>query len=255
MKVGLSGFGAMGRETANVLRKKGIPFATIDPVASDADFTELSSVSLAGIDVVIDFTRPDAALSNIECCCALGKNLVMGTTGWYDSLDQVKTLVGKSGIGFLYATNFSIGVQMFLRIVAEASRLVNGVADYDIFLREIHHARKADSPSGTALTLAEIVLANVGRKTSITTETLDRKIEPGELHVTSTRGGFVPGTHEVILDSEADTIELRHVVRNRSGFAAGAVMAAEFINGKSGVFIMDDLVSSLVRKDRGTQEE
>jgi 4-hydroxy-tetrahydrodipicolinate reductase len=251
MKAAIVGYGAMGRETGAALRRKGIPFVSIDPVAADADFRDITAESLAGVDVALDFTRPQAVRGNLERYCAAGVDVVMGTTGWYNETDSIRALVEKGGIGFIWASNFSIGIQMFLRIVAEASRLVDAVSEYDVFIREIHHARKADSPSGTSLSVAGVVMENIARKTVLVTDTLNRRIEPNELHLTSARGGAVPGVHEVVIDGEADTIELRHSARNRSGFASGAVMAAEFVHGKKGFFSMDDLMASLAVGKKG----
>jgi 4-hydroxy-tetrahydrodipicolinate reductase len=246
MKAAIAGFGAMGRETSVALKKRGIPFVTIDPIVTDADFRERSEKALAGVDVILDFTRPQEARANLAAYIAAGKNVVMGTTGWYSEMGQVRDEVEKAGIGFIWASNFSIGVQLYLKIVSETARLVDSLPDYDVFVREIHHARKADSPSGTALSVAKAIMRNLSRKTTIVADALkDRKIEPAELHVSSARGGYVPGTHEVIVDGEADTIELRHIARNRAGMAAGAAMAAEFIYGKRGFFGIDDLMASI----------
>ncbi len=247
MKVSLVGFGGMGHILLAVAKEQGIEVASIvDPDAEGATHKEINEESVGKVDVCIDFTTPEAALENIEKYCKLGKNAVVATTGWYDSLEKVKKMVEEAGIGLIYASNFSIGVNAFFRMVEKAAKIINKFPEYDVLALELHHNRKKDSPSGTAKSLEKILLENIERKSKVVEEKLGRKIEAGELHFASVRGGDIPGTHSILFDSNADTIELKHTARNRNGFALGALKAAEFINGKKGFFTIDDLMKELI---------
>jgi len=183
---------------------------------------------------------------NIEALAKRGLNVVVGTTGWYDQLPRVRDIVAKNKIGFFYTPNFSLGVQLFWKIVAQAAALMDGFEDYDVFGHEWHHAHKTDSPSGTAKRTAEIILQHLHRKKTLVTQTLMRAPRPEELHFTSTRGGDIPGTHRVTFDSPYDTIDITHTARSRAGFAAGAVRAAEWLKGKKGFFTMDDYLQDVL---------
>ena len=200
--------------------------------------------SMNGIDVVIDFTIPTTAIENAKIYNNLGINTVMGTTGWYDHMDEMKESV--KDIGFIWSGNFSIGVNVFFRIIENASKIIDSVEDYDIMGFEAHHKGKADSPSGTAKMIADILIKNIDRKKKIVVDKLDRKIEEDELHFASMRVGSIPGTHTVIFDSDADTIELTHKARSRKGFAIGAVMAAEWIKEKKGFYGIDEFMNELI---------
>jgi 4-hydroxy-tetrahydrodipicolinate reductase len=173
----------------------------------------------------------------------------MGTTGWDAQANAVRQIVVESGIGLLASSNFSIGVSLFLKIAERAGELFQKFDQYDVFTHEFHHRQKADSPSGTALMLGKILLKTIPRKTEILVDTSHGKIAPQALHMTSTRGGFVPGTHEVFFDSEADTIEIRHTARSRAGFATGALKAAERLHGKRGFFTMEDYLNKILIPD------
>ena len=233
----------MGEEVEKVALFRGHTIVTIDPVAK-ANFREINEKSLNGIDVCIDFTTPSVALTNARACAMQGKNIVMGTTGWYDQMKEMKEAVGD--VGFIWSGNFSIGVNIFFRIVEEASKVFERIPEYDISVFEAHHNKKKDSPSGTAKMIADIIIKNISRKDKIVTDKLDRTPEKNELHVASMRCGSIPGTHKVFFDSGADTIELNHTARNRNGFALGAVLAAEFVNGKKGFFCIDDLMQNII---------
>ncbi len=173
-------------------------------------------------------------------------SVVTGTTGWYGKLEEVRKVVEGSKIGFLYGSNFSIGAHLFFALVAAATELSNPCPEYDIMGWEVHHKRKKDSPSGTALTLARIVTGKSARKKKIVTERLDRAPAADEMHFASVRGGEVPGTHTVLLDSAFDTIELTHRARSRGGFALGAVRAAEWLAGRKGFFEVNDFIGELL---------
>jgi 4-hydroxy-tetrahydrodipicolinate reductase len=156
-------------------------------------------------------------------------------------------MVEKGGTGLLYGSNFSVGVHLFYRVIAAATRLIDRVEDYDVLALEMHHRRKKDSPSGTALSLAQLILENSGKKSKVVTERLDRAIEPDELHVASARGGSLPGVHRVIYDSPADSIEISHSARNRGGFALGAVLAAEWLENRTGLYRIEDFFDEALR--------
>jgi 4-hydroxy-tetrahydrodipicolinate reductase len=246
MKIAIIGYGAMGHLIEEVAKERGIEVVSIiDPKAEGATHKEVNEESVKDADVCIDFTIPQVAVENIKKISSAGKNIVMATTGWYDQMDDVKKIVNESGTGFIWSGNFSIGVNMFFKMVKEAAKVADKVEDYDIMAYELHHNRKADSPSGTANMIGKVLLDNIDRKKKLVFDKLDRKIEEDELHVASVRGGDIPGTHTVLFDSTADTIELKHTARSRRGFAIGAVMAAEFINGKKGWFEIDDLMNNL----------
>lgn len=228
--VALVGYGSMGKELERLAPQAGCRVAAI----FDAD--RPLTPEAGGFDIAIDFSLPGAVVENVRTLAALKKNIVLGTTGWAEHRDEIERIVTESGIGLVYGSNFSVGMQMFFRIVRAAARLANAHGEYDVFLHEIHHTRKADSPSGTALSLAHLLLDELDRKTGLLTETSHGKIAPEALHVTSARGGEVAGTHIVYLDSVADTIELTHRAKNRSGFALGALHAAKWIAGKKGIY-------------------
>ncbi len=248
MNIAILGYGKMGREVEKAAKSRGIKVtATIDPNGSEASFRDITAESLKGADVVIDFTQPDVLVGNVRKVASLKKNMLVGTTGWYDKRDEVKKIVKDAGIGFIYSSNFSVGVNIFFKVVEAAARLVDKVPAYDAFGYELHHSQKADSPSGTAKTLAELLTANIKRKSKINYDRVNRKISPDELHFASIRAGSIPGTHAVGFDSEADTIELKHTARSRSGFALGAVLAAEWLQKKKGFFEMADFVSEFFK--------
>ena len=248
MKLALCGYGRMGREIEQILLMRGHTLVTrIDPVDTQADVTSVEQAPLSDCDVVIEFARADGVLQNAAVYRDAGVAAVIGTTGWDAVRDEVRALVSDR-IGYIVGSNFSVGANLFFRIVSHAASLVNAFEEYDVALWESHHTRKADSPSGTALTLAEKIVAQLERKTAVVDDTLRRPIESGELHVGSLRIGSDPGTHTVVLDSPADTIELRHRARSRAGFALGAVRAAEWIAGRTGYFTVDDMMNDLMKE-------
>ena len=248
MNIAIIGYGKMGHIVEQIAIKKGLNIrAIIDPVAEHATHKEINRESLKDVDVCIEFSLPEVAIENIKEIASLKVNHVFATTGWYDKVNEVKKIIEDAGTGFIYASNFSIGVNIFFRIVENAAKIINNVEDYDIFGYELHHNRKKDSPSGTAKSIEKILIENIDRKKSVVEEKLDRKIEPNELHFASVRGGDIPGTHIVGFDSTADTIELKHTARTRQGFALGSVIAAEWINGKKGFFTINDMMKEIIR--------
>ncbi len=248
MKLALVGYGKMGKEVERVARLRGHAIsAIIDQSATGATHKEITADAIKDADVVIDFTTPAAAAENIRRVGAAKKNMVVGTTGWYDHMTEAKQVVGAAGTGFIYSSNFSVGVNAFYKIVEAAARLIDKVPEYDVFGYELHHNQKLDSPSGTAKSIAEVLLKNISRKKAVNYDKLERKPNMEEIHFASIRGGWIPGTHVVGFDSEADTIELKHTARSRSGFALGAVMAAEWLNGRKGFFTMNDFMKDFFR--------
>ncbi len=242
MNIALVGYGRMGKEVESVARERGVKILKIFTAENNIGGLALTADALREVDVCIDFSTPTAVFENIKAVAACRKNLVVGTTGWYDRLEDVKTLVKEKKIGFLYSPNFSLGVNLFSHIVAEAARLFEKYSEYDVAISEVHHTKKADSPSGTALSLGALILQHYRRKKELLTETSHEQIAPSRLHVTSTRVGHVTGKHAVIFDSECDSIELVHTAKNRRGFALGAVVAAEWLKGKRGFFTMNDVI-------------
>jgi 4-hydroxy-tetrahydrodipicolinate reductase len=241
MNVALIGYGNMGREVERVVKERGISvIRTFD--SENARSLGITEESLRDVDVCIDFSTPQVVLENIAAVVDCGKNMVVGTTGWYDRLDTVRTLVERRKTGFLYAPNFSLGMNLFTQIVMDSARLFDRYPEYDAALHEIHRVAKADSPSGTALALGSVILKAMRRKHELVTGIPREKISPQQLQISSARVGHVVGTHSVMFDSEADTVELTHTAKNRKGFALGAVVAAEWLKGKKGFFTMRDVI-------------
>lgn len=247
MKIGIIGYGQMGKMIEEVAKNKNIEVAAIiDPKAEGVTHKEISSDSLKDVDVVIDFTHPSVIMDNIKKYCDIKVNAVIGTTGWYDNMDEVKSFVKEAGIGLIWSGNFSIGVNLFFEMIKSAAQIINKVEDYDILGLEYHHNLKADSPSGTMNMIGKILIDNIDRKSKLVYDKLDRKIESDELHLASVRGGSIPGTHEIDFDSKADTITLKHTARSRIGFASGAVLASKFLYEKKGFFEIKDMINELI---------
>lgn len=233
----------MGCEVERVARERR---HVISAVFNSVHTLSVSSPSeqLSGIDCCIDFSTAAAAPQHICAIASLHIPLVVGTTGWNDQLSQLTQVVKQHEGALLYASNFSVGAQIFFRIVSTGAKLIDNFPGYDIAIHETHHALKKDAPSGTALALAEKILSSVHRKKTVRTSLTGGAISTDALNISSTRVGSVAGTHSVIMNSAADTIELTHTAHNRSGFALGAVMAAEWLQGKHGVFTMEDFLFS-----------
>lgn len=237
LSIALVGYGQMGHEIERLA-----PEHRFRVVSRYSSHNPLGPEPETGFDAAIEFTRPDTALANIERLLIWGRPVVVGTTGWLERLDDVEQLVEQHGGRLIYGSNFSIGVNIFFRLLRESALLFNEQAMYDAAVHEIHHTRKADSPSGTALTAANILLAGLDRKTTILSETSHGRITPETLHVTSQRLGATIGTHIVTFESEADVVELTHRAKNRSGFALGALLAARWlIDQEPGLYRFEDL--------------
>ena len=241
MNIALVGTGRMGQAVEAVAAERGhavvARFDAETPLldARDAD-------ALGGADVCIDFSVPDVALDQIHRYAFWGVDAIVGTTGWHDRVETVREWVDEGGAGLLYASNFSLGLALVARALGGLLPLLDRLEDYDVAVHETHHTAKLDSPSGTALTLARIVLDGLGRKTYLETETQHGAIGPDALHVTSARVGHVFGEHTVLLDSPVDTVEIVHRAKDRRAFAVGAVRAAEWVRGRTGLFTLDDMI-------------
>jgi len=246
MNIAIVGYGRMGKQIEKILIEKNINIGSVvDKFNPDAKFKEVNDDSLKGIDVAIDFSTADCLMNNIDFYVKNNISCVIGTTGWYDKIEEVKNKIGNK-IGFIWSGNFSIGVHIFFRIVREGAKIFNNFEDYDAMLYEIHHNQKVDSPSGTAKMIGDILLQEIKRKKDGVEEKLDRKIAENEIHIASVRGGYVPGTHVVMFDSPVDSIELKHTARNREGMARGAVIACQWIKDKKGFFNIDDLMNTVL---------
>ena len=247
MKCLIVGYGRMGREVEKILIQRNHTIvARIDSFDKEADSAVIREEDLKESEMVIEFSLGDAVLKNAEVYAARGLAAVVGTTGWENDREKVKELVSEGKSAYLWGSNFSIGAHLFFNLAYRATALVDKIPEYDILAYEIHHNKKKDSPSGTALALGKGILENSTRKSTIVTDKLDRAPAPNEVHIASVRGGSVPGTHTILLDSFADTIEIKHTARNRSGMALGSVMAAEWLLGKTGFFQVGDFIKDII---------
>jgi 4-hydroxy-tetrahydrodipicolinate reductase len=244
MKLALIGYGKMGKAIERIALHRGHSVvAKIDP-SLNTQHAALETL-ISQIDACIDFSHPDSVLDSVKICAKFGKPLVIGTTGWEDKKDKVEAIAKDSSLPLLFAPNFSLGVNLFLKIIKEASRLFSNFQNYDVAGLEIHHNQKGDSPSGTAIAITHEILTNFKRKQKPLYDTVNRKIEKDELQFTSLRLGHVPGTHEVFFDSLNDTITLTHTARTRDGFAEGAVIATEWLIGKKGIYTLENIIDQL----------
>ena len=231
MKIALFGYGKMGQMIEQIALNRGHEIvAKIDENTENIDFSVM--------DVAIDFSMPNAAFNNITTCINNNVPVISGTTGWLDHYEDAVSLCKDKKGAFIYASNFSLGVNIFFELNNYLAKMMQNIPEYKAELEEIHHTQKLDAPSGTAITLAEGVIANSNYKEwkldSASAETLK---------ITSKRIGKVPGTHTVSYDSVVDSIQIKHTAHNREGFALGAVTAAEWIIGKTGVFSMRDVLN------------
>lgn len=238
MKIAILGYGKMGRAIEQVLISRGHQVV----LTIDKDNTaELTAKNISKADVAIEFSAPTAAYSNIVACMEASVPVVCGTTAWLDKFDEVVALCTKQQGAFFYASNYSIGVNLLFKVNAQLARLMNPFGQYDVTLNEVHHTQKLDAPSGTAITLAEGILEGIDRKTDWH---LGTTTAPELLEVTAQRRSTVPGIHTVVWESSVDKITIEHEIKDRQALAIGAVLAAEFIAGKQGIYTMDDLMNS-----------
>lgn len=249
MKIALIGYGKMGRAIESLALERGISVAgKIDPMTP---FKDICPDTLQEADVCLDFSHPSSVKENIREAAALGKNLVVGTTGWYDQIPEIKRIVKASNIGLIYSPNFSLGVNLFIKLAAKAAELFNPFPEFDIGGFEIHHNQKADTPSGTAELVCETLLKYAPRKQSVVYGSKKVKDPEREIHYPSLRVGHVPGTHEVIFDSPAETVSISCVSRNRQSFAMGALLAADWIKERRGFFTFDDIINQILKDKHG----
>ena len=231
MKLALIGYGAMGQLVAAQAEKAGDEIGCIVRSIESALKPNELGEKLKGHDVVIDFSVGEAVPRNIEACVSAGVPIVEGVTGWKGLEKEIRQMVKERDGTLVYGANFSIGVNVFYRIVNHASQVFSAVEGYAPFIEEAHHSRKRDAPSGTALRLGELMSEHLGT----------------EIPTSSTRAGHIPGTHRVGFDSEADQITLTHTARSRQGFAAGALLAARWVVGRKGVFEFGDVIDEILR--------
>ena len=236
MKIALLGYGKMGKEIEKIALEKGHSIG-LKVTSENAEF---SPAELLGIDVAIEFSRPEFAVSNIKKCFDANVPVVVGTTGWYEYLDEIETICVARNQTLLYATNFSIGVNLFFKLNTQLAQLMNNYPEYKVEVEEIHHTQKLDAPSGTAITLAEQVIENLDRKEGWT---IDAPSTKKQIHIAALGEENVPGTHSITYTSDIDDIEITHTAKSRDGFALGAVLAAEFMSGKTGIYQMKDVLN------------
>lgn len=230
MKIALFGYGKMGKLIEKLATSRH------HDVVAIIDSDRPASNSIANADVCIDFSHPSCALQNIQTAATHKKNIVMGTTGWHDHLEEAKEIVANSKIGCLYSPNFSLGIALFTTLAEEAAALISATGSYEIAGIELHHKNKVDAPSGTAKAIAERVNAQLPHPSK-------------HVQFTSIRTGHFAGTHSLIFDSTVDTITFTHEAKNREGFALGALQAAEWLQGKRGFFTMQDFIRTLLCKN------
>jgi 4-hydroxy-tetrahydrodipicolinate reductase len=240
MKIALIGYGKMGREIEKTALERGHEIVSVIDVDNLDDFD--STEFLFSTEVAIEFTCPETAFANYQKCFERNIPVVAGTTGWLKHLDEVKKECIKNNQTFFYASNYSIGVNIFYAVNKYLAKIMNQFPQYDVRMEEVHHKHKLDSPSGTGISLAEGILEHINRKNQWKEGT---KGSAGELLIYSQREGEVPGIHEIIYESEADIIRMKHDAKNRKGFALGAVLAAEYTKGKTGFLTMNDMLNFL----------
>jgi len=242
MNIALLGYGKMGRLIEKFALQRG---HHIHLIVDENNRPDISAADLEGADVAIDFSQPEAAVANINLCFEANLPIVVGTTGWYDQLDDVKKRCLEGNKTLMYGSNFSIGVNVFFHINRLLAAVMNPYKQYDVQVEEIHHTQKLDAPSGTAITIAEGIIEN----TDVKTEWVNNLIGEGaeiipksqQLLIESHRIDDVPGTHTVLYSSEVDQIEFKHTAHSRAGFALGAVVAAEWIAGITGFYLVNEM--------------
>lgn len=240
----------MGHEIEKILVARG---HTVTLIIDQNNAADLDPAHLAGVDVALEFTTPETGYANVHRCIECGTPVVSGTTGWVDRLPELETLCRERGSALFYASNFSLGVNLMFRINRMLAAMIDRVGSYQVDIEEIHHDQKKDAPSGTAITLAEGILAELHTKDAwvnyapgiaLATNRIEHREDASDrqLVIDSVREGATPGIHTVTYTSEDDTLSLRHTIKNRRTLAFGAVAAAEFLRGRQGVYTMDDLL-------------
>ena len=241
MKIGLAGYGKMGRAIEEIAIERGHEIL----FKSNSVFP-LNQRDIDSVDVVIEFTKPDLAVQHIEMVLGANKPIIVGTTGWNEQIHKVENLVSSNSGSLLYASNFSIGVNLFFELNEKLARLMNHRSHYKASINEVHHTQKVDAPSGTAITLANQILENNETYFSwVCEEGTEPHTTQGQLGVIAHRIPDVPGTHTVTYDSDIDSISITHQAHNRKGFALGAVLAAEWIVDKKGIHTIKDMLKDI----------
>lgn len=235
MKIALIGYGKMGKTIEKIAGERGHRIVSVIDIDNPEDF---GSDAFKSADVAIEFTVPSMAFNNYIKCFEANVPVVSGTTGWLDRIGEIEEICRKEGKTFFYASNYSIGVNIFFALNKYLAKIMNNFPSYNVKMVETHHIHKLDAPSGTAITLAEGILGEIDRKERWT---LGKEEKPSDLEIDAVREGEVPGIHEIIYDSEVDYISIKHDAKSRAGFALGAVIAAEFTAGKKGFLGMKDL--------------
>jgi 4-hydroxy-tetrahydrodipicolinate reductase len=231
MKIALLGYGRMGKEIEKIALQRGHEIVIKTSGKEDYDITKAN--------IAIDFSIPNSAFKNISNCVNNQVPVISGTTGWLDKYDSVVELCNQKKGAFIYASNFSLGVNVFFELNKQLAKMMNTLNQYDISIEEIHHTKKLDAPSGTAITLAEGIIENTDKNDwELETKTSEKNIP-----ITAVRTPDIPGTHTISYESEVDTIEIKHTAHNRHGFALGAVIAAEWLVDKTGVYTMRDVLN------------
>ena len=236
MKIAILGYGKMGKVIEEIALQRG---HSIDLKVNQTNL-DFDLELLSDCDVAIEFSAPESAVKNINKCFEANVPVVVGTTGWYAEFNAVQERCFSENKGLLYATNFSVGVNIFYEINKKLAALMDANSQYDVNVKETHHLQKLDAPSGTAISIAEGIIDNLDRKDSWKNDLI---VFENELAIESIRTEDVPGTHVVKYESDIDFVEIKHEAKNRNGFAFGAVLAAEYIRGKKGVFTMKDVLS------------
>jgi len=236
MKIALIGYGKMGKAIEEIALEKGHEIVLKIDVQNNADFTK---ENLQKAEVAIEFTGPHSAYENVKKCIEFGVPVVSGSTGWLEKWNEISALCETHNACLVYSSNYSIGVNLFFELNKQLAKLMEPYESYDVRMTEIHHTEKKDAPSGTAISLAEQILANISRKKDWVNAP---SLTPSDLVITSERIDPAPGTHTVAYSSPIDTIEITHTAHTRKGFASGAVLAAEFAKNKSGIFTMKEVL-------------
>jgi 4-hydroxy-tetrahydrodipicolinate reductase len=238
MNIAILGYGKMGKEIEKIaLERNHKVLLTID-IENQSDFT---NENLSNIDVAIDFSTPDSAYKNIIRCFDTDTPVVSGTTGWLERFDEVVSMCREKGQTFFYASNFSLGVNIFFELNKKLAGMMNALGEYDIAVEETHHKQKLDAPSGTAIKLANDIISALDRKNKWE---LNKASESDSIRITAIRKENITGIHKITYDSPMDFIEIKHSAKSRKGFAMGAILAAEFIKDKKGYLTMNDLLKA-----------
>lgn len=236
MKIALIGYGKMGREIEQIALERNHTTPLIIDITNQQDF---NNENLRNVDVAIEFSKPDTAVENIRRCFEANVPVICGTTGWLENFGIIKEECIKTGNGLFYASNYSLGVNIFFNLNQQLAKIMNNYPQYNVEMEEVHHIQKLDAPSGTAISLANDILKEIDRKNHWL---LDEKDNEEALKITAVRRDTVPGIHTIKYESAVDCIEITHNAKNRKGLALGALIAAEFMVGKKGVYSMKDLL-------------